>query len=91
VVARDWRCPAGEIDLVAWREGVLVFCEVKARTSAAFGSAAESVTPRQLRRVRAAAREFLARGEVPGLRPRLIRFDVACVDAGDVSVIENAF
>ena len=37
VVARNWRCPQGEIDLVVSSPGVVVFCEVKARASAEFG------------------------------------------------------
>ena len=69
--------------------GVLVFCEVKTRTNDRFGAAAEAVTPRQLRRVRAAAGAFLGSGLLSGSRPRVVRFDVACVDPdGRVEVIE---
>jgi Holliday junction resolvase-like predicted endonuclease len=38
IIARNWRCPRGELDVVAWRRGVLVVCEVKARRSTNFGN-----------------------------------------------------
>ena len=89
VVERNWRCPSGEIDLVATRPGLVVFCEVKARTSDRYGSASEAVTPAKQRRVRRAAAAYLAsagRG-----RRRAVRFDVACVEGLSIEVIEQAF
>src|SRR5262245_63435169 len=59
IVARRWKSPVGEIDLVARRRRLLVFVEVKAR--AAFDDAAEAVTERQRRRIVAAAQAWLAR------------------------------
>ena len=53
IAARRWRCPAGEIDIVARRGKLLIFVEVKAR--ARLDDAAYSVTERQQRRVAAAA------------------------------------
>lgn len=93
VVARNWRCREGEIDLVVHRAGVLVFCEVKARTSTRFGLPAEAVTPAKQRRLRLLAARFLAdRGASPARRGSGgIRFDVASVLAGTVEVIEAAF
>ena len=58
IVARRWRCPAGEIDIVARRGKLLIFVEVKAR--ARLDDAAYSVTERQQRRVAAAASAWLA-------------------------------
>ncbi|HEV8116070.1 MAG TPA: YraN family protein, partial [Acidimicrobiales bacterium] len=54
VVARNWRCREGEVDLVAVRrrDGLVVFCEVKARRSARFGSAAEAVGRNKQARLR---------------------------------------
>ena len=94
VVARNWRCPAGELDLILSRPGELVFCEVKTRTSDRFGVPAEAVTVAKQRRLRALAARFLASGSAPPVAPRgprTLRFDVACVLAGEVSVIEAAF
>lgn len=88
VVARNWRCPAGELDLVLARGRTVVFCEVKTRSTATFGHPAEAVTPAKQRRLRSLARQWLADSEV---RPRELRFDVAAILAGDLEVIEAAF
>ena len=58
IVARRWRCPAGEIDIVARRGKLLIFVEVKAREK--LDDAAYSVTERQKRRVASAAAAWLA-------------------------------
>lgn len=58
IVARRWRSPVGEVDLVVRRGRVLVFVEVKARGR--FDDAAEAVTLRQQRRIAAAAEAWLA-------------------------------
>ncbi len=58
IAARRWRCPAGEIDIVARRGKLLIFVEVKAR--ARLDDAAYSVTDRQQRRIAAAASAWLA-------------------------------
>jgi putative endonuclease len=58
IAARRWRCPAGEIDIVARRGPLLIFVEVKAR--ARLDDAAWSVTERTQRRVAAAASAWLA-------------------------------
>ena len=88
VLDRNWRCREGELDLVVVREGAVVFCEVKTRSSLAFGSPADAVTRSKQRRLRGLAARWLAEHEV---RARLIRFDVAAVLPGSVEVIEAAF
>ena len=45
VVDRNWECPAGEADIVAFEDGTLVFVEVKTRTSLEKGFPSEAVTP----------------------------------------------
>src|SRR5664280_147204 len=60
VLERNWRCRVGEIDIVARDGGVLVFCEVKTRSSALFGVPAEAVRPAKVRRIRALACHWLA-------------------------------
>jgi putative endonuclease len=75
IVATGWRCPSGEIDIVARRGGVLAVVEVKSRGD--IGSAADAVLPRQRRRTARAASAFLlARPDLAGLAPR---FDVMLV------------
>jgi putative endonuclease len=88
VVARNWRCRDGEIDLVALGADVVVFCEVKTRTSDRFGSPAEAVTPLKQRRLRSLAVQFLREHPQP---VGTMRFDVASVGRGQVDVIEAAF
>ena len=75
VVARRWKSPVGEIDLVVRRGRLLVFVEVKARPHA--DAAAEAVTERQQQRIVAAAKAWLARH--PRDHDRYIRFDAVLV------------
>jgi putative endonuclease len=88
VVVRNWRCREGEIDLIVRHGRTIVFCEVKTRTSAAFGLPAEAVTRAKRERLRHLAARWL--DESP-LRPLRIRFDVAAILDGDLEVIEGAF
>jgi putative endonuclease len=59
VLDRNWRCSSGEIDIVARDGDVLVFCEVKTRTSVAFGTPLEAVTPRKAARLRRLAAAWM--------------------------------
>ena len=52
IVERNWRCPQGEIDLVARDGAELVFVEVKTRSSVAYGHPLEAITPVKLARLR---------------------------------------
>ncbi|MDA8109607.1 MAG: YraN family protein [Betaproteobacteria bacterium] len=83
ILARNWRCRHGEIDLVAEEEGTLVFAEVRLRHDARFGGAAESLTAQKRARLVAAARQFLAAR--PGAS---CRFDVLLLDALDARRVE---
>ena len=89
VLARNWRCRHGEIDLVAEEGGTLVFAEVRYRCGERFGGAAESVTAAKRGRLIAAARLYLSRQP-----DRDCRFDVLLLDsleAGRIRWIRNAF
>jgi putative endonuclease len=88
VVARNWRCRQGELDVVARRGRVVVFCEVKTRSSTAFGAPVEAVTRTKQARLRVLAARWL---EESDLVAREIRFDVASVLAGEIEVLEGAF
>jgi putative endonuclease len=90
ILDRNWRVAEGEIDLVVRRDRVLVFCEVKTRTSNRFGAAAEAVTPAKRRRLRRLAIIYLRAQQGPPRR-QVLRFDVACVRGAEVEVIEEAF
>ena len=94
VVARNWSCRQGELDIVARMGRLHVFCEVKARSSAAFGLPVEAVGPLKQARVRRLAALWFAerrpsRGS--GGEGGPVRFDVVSVLDGQVEVIEGAF
>jgi putative endonuclease len=89
VVARNWRCPIGEIDLVLRRGRLLVVAEVKARKSAAFGVPALAVTPVKQQRLRRLAAAWLADHRI-GRRVD-VRFDVVAITGDVVDVYANAF
>jgi putative endonuclease len=93
VVARNWRCDLGEIDLVVARGSLLVFCEVKARRTLGMGGPYEAVTWKKQRKLRMLAEAFLG---ATGRRASAIRFDVASVTLDpegnpSVFVFEEAF
>lgn len=87
IVSRNYRTRFGEIDLVAREGATLVFVEVRMRSSARFGGAAESIDSRKKARIVAAARQFLARfrHEPP------CRFDVVTLDGGAAKWMRGAF
>ena len=89
VLARNWRCREGELDLVVALGRTVVFCEVKARTSDAFGTPAEAVGHAKRARIRSLAARWLEH-EAP-FRPLGIRFDVVAVQGPSLEVIEGAF
>ena len=89
IVARNWRCRDGELDLVVRRGRTFVFCEVKSRTSLAFGAPVEAVTRTKQTRLRHLAARWLA--DHAGVRAMEIRFDVASVLAGQVEIVQGAF
>ena len=76
VVARNWRCSAGEVDIVARDGGVLVVCEVKTRRGTGFGAPLEAVTAAKAARL--ARLGTLARREL-GMAPCPIRIDLVGV------------
>lgn len=97
LLARNWRCRLGELDLVLARGGTLIVCEVKTRRGGRYGSGWEAVTARKQAKVRAVTQAFLQ-----GCRtsPTAVRFDVASVavrpgasveGSAEVEIFEDAF
>jgi putative endonuclease len=76
LLERNWRCDLGEIDLVLRDGRVLVVCEVKTRSSVAYGSPLEGVTERKAARLRRLAARWLAEHD---LRPAEVRIDLVGV------------
>jgi putative endonuclease len=88
VVARNWRCRDGELDLILRQGSTLVFCEVKTRRTDAFGAPAEAVTRTKQQRIRRLAARWLDEHDV---RAGALRFDVVAILGRDLEVIEAAF
>ncbi len=76
VLARNWRCEHGEIDLVALDDGCLVICEVKTRRGTGFGEPVEAVTVAKALRLRRLAAAYAREHPVPA---RGLRVDVVGV------------
>jgi putative endonuclease len=67
VLQRNWRCAAGELDVIARRGRITVFVEVKTRSSTAYGHPFEAITVRKAARLRRLVAEWCrAHGPVPG-------------------------
>jgi putative endonuclease len=92
ILARNYRCPAGEVDLVALDRGTVVFVEVKTRAQLAFGGPADAVDRRKQRQIQRVAEYYLA---VHRLLDRNARFDVVAVSVGGddtrCELLRNAF
>lgn len=76
VLDRNWRCPIGEIDIVAREGRQLVICEVKTRSGLGFGSPLEAITDHKAQRLGRLAGAWLASHS---LRYRAVRIDVVGV------------
>lgn len=76
VVERNWRCPTGEVDIVALDARTLVIVEVKTRKTSTAGTPEEAVSPTKQRRLVRIASHYLAHA---GLEDADIRFDVIAI------------
>jgi putative endonuclease len=88
VLARNWRCRHGEIDLVCARGRTLVICEVKTRSQTTLGHPIEAVTPVKQRRLRRLAAAYVLSQTAYWEE---IRFDVATLLGRDLDIVEGAF
>ena len=86
ILARNYRCRGGELDLVCRDGATLVFVEVRLRTNRDFGGAAASITPAKQRRIALAANHYLAGKPLPACR-----FDAVLLDGTRIDWIRNAF
>lgn len=71
ILDRNWRCPEGELDIVAHDGGRPVVCEVKTRSSAAYGTPLEAITPDKAARLRRLAGRWAAAHRVRGADVRI--------------------
>ncbi len=92
ILATNYRCRFGEIDIVSESDGTVVFVEVKTRSSDRFGQPAEAVTRSKRARLYRLAQEFLLRHNLADVP---VRFDVLSINrAGrnmEIEHLEGAF
>lgn len=90
LIARNWRCRAGELDLVMRDGDTVVVTEVRGRSRPEFGGAAASVDRRKQIRITRATRQLLIAR--PDLASEPLRFDVVALDGkGDIEWLQGAF
>lgn len=91
IIERNWRCPVGELDLIAQDQDTLVFVEVRSRSGARFGLAEESITPAKQARLVELAQTYV---QEKALAAQRLRIDVVAVQLGrglpQINHIENA-
>ena len=93
ILETNYRCPEGEIDIVAKHRDSLVFVEVRTKTSLGFGSPEESITPAKQEKMRAAAFHYR---QTHNNLPPLWRIDFVAVELNQkgkpsrIELIENA-
>ena len=92
IVARNARVGRLELDVVARRGRLMVFCEVRSRSSDRLMTPAQSIDPRKVQRVRSAAAQWLREAQLGSVQ---VRFDVASVTfdvpGGRLNHLEGAF
>ena len=89
ILKRNFRCPLGEIDLIAFHDGYLVFVEVKYRRTLRDGYPEEAVTPAKQRKIARTALWYLSKNNINMDVP--CRFDVVAVMPNEIRVIQDAF
>ena len=89
VVAYNYRCRMGEIDLVAWHGAYLVFIEVKYREDANCGTPMEAVGYQKQRKISRTAMDYCRKYHIIPDTP--CRFDVVAIQGDKIEIIENAF
>lgn len=90
IIDRNYRIPMGEIDIIAVEGELLVFVEVKTRSSDAYGAPSEFVSPDQRRRIINTAEIYMKTNDLMDMQPR---FDVCEIytGTGHINYLENAF
>ena len=93
IIETNYRCPEGEIDIIARHKDSIVFIEVRTKKSLEFGSPEESITPAKMARLRAIASHYQ---QTHNNLPPLWRIDVVAVELNQkgklsrIELIENA-
>jgi len=89
ILAKNYRCKIGEIDLIAKDGAYLCFIEVKYRSGLSKGYPAEAITPTKIRRITRTAEFYMLFHKLPQDTP--CRFDAVVILEDEISLIKNAF
>lgn len=89
IIEKNYRTPFSEVDLIALKGDLLVFIEVKTRTSELYGRPADAVDRKKREKYVKSAEYYLLNN--PDLRSKSVRFDVCEVLGDQINYIENAF
>ncbi|MGA1846201.1 YraN family protein [Deferribacter abyssi] len=87
IIEKNYRCKFGEIDIIARKDDVIVFVEVKTRKDNKFGYGFEAVDRKKINKIIKVAKRFLISRNIENP----CRFDVISIDADTITHIENAF
>lgn len=90
IIARNARTPYGEIDLIAKQDEVIIFVEVKTRTSDKMGLPEESITPRKREHMISAAEHYAAEHEIDRWQIDVIAIEGKPGSAPKITYFENA-
>ena len=92
IIDKNYHCRQGEIDLIASDGDTLVFCEVKARSSKAFGTPLAGVTSAKAEKIRKTAEHYMHKKGITNVD---CRFDVVTIDESgkkaSIEIVKNAF
>ena len=86
---RNFRCRIGEIDLIADKDGYLIFIEVKYRRNGKNGSAAMAVSTAKQKKISRVADYYMMENGI--YQDRKVRFDVVAIDGEELHLFEDAF
>jgi putative endonuclease len=89
ILAKNFRCRIGEIDLIAKAEGYLCFIEVKYRSGTSKGYPAEAINYNKIRKITRTAEFYMLLHKLPQNTP--CRFDAVVILNREISLIKNAF
>lgn len=88
ILKRNYLCPLGEVDIIAQKDGALVFVEVKQRSGRAFGGATAAVTKAKQQKVGKAAVSYVKQSNA---RYTALMFDIIAITEDKLEHIKNAF
>ena len=89
LIAKNFNCRMGEVDLICSEQTALLFIEVRYRQQKAYGSALESVNFYKQKKIKKAAQYFLLAH--PQFQNLFMRFDVVAIDDKEINWIQGAF